>query len=71
MLQVRSIFRMIEAGQGFGGYLSVHEGYFMAFDALPLAIACGVFVAVWPERYLPSTRWDAQSAVPLNATVAK
>jgi hypothetical protein len=71
LLQVRSVFRMIEAGQGFRGYLSVHEVYFMAFDALPLAISCGVFVAVWPERHLPNTRWDALSAVPLNATVAK
>jgi hypothetical protein len=70
LLQVRSVFRMIEAGQGFGGYLSVHEGYFMAFDALPLAVACGVFVAIWPERYLPA-RWSAQSDMSLDGMVAK
>jgi hypothetical protein len=37
----------------------------MALDALPLAIACGAFVAVWPERYLP-VRWVVQSAVSLK-----
>jgi hypothetical protein len=50
---VRSIFRTIENAQGFHGYLSVHEAYFWALDALPLVISVGVFIPYWPEKFLP------------------
>jgi hypothetical protein len=65
--QVRSFFRLIECAQGSHGFLTLHENYFMALDALPLAIAVGIFVLFWPERYLPEPRWDTQSAIPLNS----
>jgi hypothetical protein len=64
--QVRSFFRLIECAQGSHGFLTLHENYYMALDALPLAIAVGVFVLFWPERYMPE-RWDSQSAIPLNS----
>jgi hypothetical protein len=65
-VQIRSIYRTVENSQGFHGYLSIHEGYFWALDALPMAITIGLFVLYWPELYLPLGP-GAHTAVSLQA----
>ncbi|KAJ7698926.1 RTA1 like protein-domain-containing protein [Mycena rosella] len=49
---VRSVFRIAEFSQGYSGYISVHEGYFYAFDALPLWTSMTLYCFVWPARIL-------------------
>jgi hypothetical protein len=39
--------------QGARGTLTTKEVWFWAYDALPLALSVGLFVFMWPERYLP------------------
>jgi hypothetical protein len=53
MLQIRCIFRFVEYTQGYDGYLASHEAFFYLLDALPLALAMLLFIAVWPPRFLP------------------
>lgn len=49
---VRSIFRTIELGEGYAGYLATHEVYFYTLDTLPLFIAISIFVPFWPGRFI-------------------
>lgn len=52
LAQVRSIFRTIELGEGYAGYLATHEVYFYTLDTLPLFIAISIFVPFWPGRFI-------------------
>ncbi|KAJ7218854.1 RTA1 like protein-domain-containing protein, partial [Mycena rebaudengoi] len=47
---MRSLFRIAEYAGGYDGYLSMHEAYFYALDALPLWVAMTLFCVVWPTR---------------------
>ncbi|KAJ7459806.1 RTA1 like protein-domain-containing protein [Mycena latifolia] len=49
---VRSVFRIAEFSQGYGGYIASHEGYFYLFDALPLWSVMSLYCIVWPVRVL-------------------
>ncbi|KAL0948425.1 hypothetical protein HGRIS_011004 [Hohenbuehelia grisea] len=51
---IRSVFRTVELSEGYGGHLSTTESYFYALDALPLIIAVGVYILVWPGKFIPS-----------------
>jgi hypothetical protein len=57
---VRCIYRVIELGQGNGGYLVTHEIYFYLLDSLPLLIGICTYIIYWPTRYLE------ESAKPTN-----
>lgn len=71
-VQIRSVFRTVENSQGFHGYLSVHEGYFWALDALPLAVAVGMLVPFWPPRILRSFTMGVQTnAVSMESVSSK
>ncbi|KAJ7736475.1 RTA1 like protein-domain-containing protein [Mycena metata] len=50
---IRSVFRIVEFAGGYTGFVSIHEGYFYVFDALPLWIAMTLYCFVWPSRFLP------------------
>ncbi|KAI0785862.1 RTA1-like protein [Abortiporus biennis] len=50
---VRSVYRTIEASQGFGGKFATTESLFYALDTLPLFIAIAIFTPFWPGRYIP------------------
>ncbi|KAJ7044062.1 RTA1 like protein-domain-containing protein [Mycena alexandri] len=50
----RSIFRITEFAGGYTGYVAMHEGFFYAFDALPLWLGMSIFCFVWPVRALPT-----------------
>ena len=49
---VRNVYRAIELGQGFDGYLSYHEAYFSVFDASLMVLAPAIFVLYWPANYV-------------------
>ncbi|KAJ7696931.1 RTA1 like protein-domain-containing protein [Mycena rosella] len=51
---VRSIYRLVQFIQGYGGYVSTHEVFFYCFDSLPLWMAMSLYCAVWPPRFLNS-----------------
>ncbi|KAF7340885.1 hypothetical protein MSAN_02118000 [Mycena sanguinolenta] len=50
---IRSIFRVAEFAGGFNGTISTHEGYFYAFDSLPLWISMTLYCIIWPTRAMP------------------
>ncbi|TFY79972.1 hypothetical protein EWM64_g4039 [Hericium alpestre] len=49
---IRSVFRIAEMSQGFGGAIARNEGLFYGFDTLPLFIAVVVWAVVWPGRFI-------------------
>ncbi|WVF70553.1 hypothetical protein IAT40_005344 [Kwoniella sp. CBS 6097] len=49
---IRSFFRTIELADGFTGYLTTHEIYYLLLDALPLFIGITTFVPFWPGKYI-------------------
>jgi len=51
-IMIRCVYRLIELGQGHGGYLLTHEIYFYTLDTLPLFIAISIYVPLWPAKYL-------------------
>jgi len=57
---VRCAYRLIEGGQGHGGYLLTHEVYFYVFDINPLAWAIGIYIFFWPSKYLKAESWPQQ-----------
>lgn len=56
---VRCAYRLVEGGEGNGGFLLTHEVYFYVFDIHPLAWAIGVYIFFWPSDYLKHD-WHAQ-----------
>jgi hypothetical protein len=53
---VRSVYRVVEMAQGYGGYLYSHEIFTFLLDALPLVIAIGVWALYWPGLLITSIR---------------
>ncbi|WVW82417.1 hypothetical protein I302_104427 [Kwoniella bestiolae CBS 10118] len=49
---IRSVLRTVELGEGFGGYLSTHEPYFLLLDTLPLWLGITSLMIFWPGRYI-------------------
>ncbi|PWN32224.1 RTA1-domain-containing protein [Meira miltonrushii] len=56
---VRSVYRIIEMAQGYGGYLYTHEIFTFTLDALPLVIAIGVWALYWPGLLIRKVREEA------------
>lgn len=52
MFLIRSVFRTIELSQGYSGYLTTHEVYYITLDALPLWLGIVVYAWFWPAKYL-------------------
>lgn len=50
--QIRSLYRVIELGQGFSGSIATNEVLFYGLDALPLYIAVYVYIPFWPGRFI-------------------
>lgn len=53
---VRSIFRCIQLGQGFHGYLSTHEGFFIGLDGAIMGLAIVVFNFIRLPKELTNPR---------------
>ncbi|KAF4311407.1 rta1 domain protein [Botryosphaeria dothidea] len=51
---LRSIFRIIEYAQGYGGYVFDHEAFLYVFDATPMALA--MLYMNWQYPHLSKTR---------------
>lgn len=52
MFLIRSVFRTVELSEGYSGYLSTHEVYYITLDALPLWLGIIVYAWFWPAKYL-------------------
>lgn len=52
---VRNIFRSVEMAQGYDGTLYTTEIYTMLLDAMPLLLAVGIWVVVWPSYFVDRT----------------
>ncbi|KAE9410615.1 RTA1-like protein [Gymnopus androsaceus JB14] len=50
---IRSVYRCVELGQGFQGFLATTERFFYGLDTLPLFIAIVVYLPFWPGRFIP------------------
>lgn len=48
MMIMRNIYRSVELAEGWRGYLITHERFVLGFDALPMAIAMGLYVIFSP-----------------------
>lgn len=59
---VRSVYRIVEMAQGYGGYLYTHEVFTFTLDALPLVIAIGVWALYWPGLLISKVRMEASEA---------
>lgn len=51
---VRSVFRVVEASEGYSGHLTTTESFFYALDTLPLILAVAIYTPFWPGRFIPS-----------------
>ncbi|KAK4049627.1 hypothetical protein OIO90_005386 [Microbotryomycetes sp. JL221] len=49
---IRCVFRAIEYGDGYDGYLATEEVFFYLLDALPLWLAMNLYCLFWPGRLL-------------------
>ncbi|KAG8885639.1 hypothetical protein FRB98_001732 [Tulasnella sp. 332] len=49
---VRSLFRVMENGEGFEGRLTTTESYFYCLDCLPLFLAIVGYLAFWPSNFI-------------------
>ncbi|CDR43753.1 CYFA0S12e03950g1_1 [Cyberlindnera fabianii] len=45
---IRCIYRCVELGEGWNGYLITHEIYFMLFDAMMMSLTCLIFIPFHP-----------------------
>ncbi|KAF2099714.1 RTA1-domain-containing protein [Rhizodiscina lignyota] len=52
LVLIRSIYRVIEFGQGIDGYTFTHEWPFYVFEALPMLPAITIFTIFHPAKYL-------------------
>ncbi|EIW72485.1 hypothetical protein TREMEDRAFT_41775 [Tremella mesenterica DSM 1558] len=50
--EIRSIYRTAELGQGFNGYITTHESFFLALDTLPLFLGISTYFFFWPGCYI-------------------
>jgi uncharacterized membrane protein YbhN (UPF0104 family) len=66
-LKIRSFFRVIELGEGWGGHLATTEIYFYTLDTLPLFIAISVYIPFWPGRFID----DKENTLPGDAEESK
>ena len=55
-LYIRNIYRVVQLAQGFTGYLSRHQPYFIALDGVMLIIAIGIFNLLDPAVLLRRNR---------------
>ncbi|KAG1783274.1 RTA-like protein [Suillus placidus] len=51
-LLIRSVYRVVEASQGFRGNLSTSETAFYLGDTIPICLAIVVYVPFWPGRFI-------------------
>mmetsp|Transcript_19147 Transcript_19147/g.57825 ORF Transcript_19147/g.57825 Transcript_19147/m.57825 type:complete len:338 (-) Transcript_19147:335-1348(-) len=71
LLYIRGIFRCIEFGQGWDGYLASHEVYFYVFDSLPIFLAFVTYAALHSSVWLPDApAHSARTAVSPAGDVA-
>ena len=53
LVELRTIFRLIETAQGVFGYLSSHEPFFGCLEYLPVILAVTILAVVHPGAYIP------------------
>lgn len=53
LIELRTIFRLVETAQGVFGYLSSHEVYFGCLEYLPIILAVSIWNVLHPGRLMP------------------
>ena len=73
LIEVRTIFRLVETAQGVFGYLSSHEAFFGSLEYLPVILAVTLRNIFHPGRLLrlPSKKHQARAAPALTPDKAK
>ncbi|KAG2108932.1 RTA1-domain-containing protein [Suillus discolor] len=60
-LLIRSVYRVVEASQGFRGNLSTSETAFYLGDTIPICLAIFVYVPFWPGRFIKNSSHPSSS----------
>ncbi|KAJ4089040.1 hypothetical protein NW761_007349 [Fusarium oxysporum] len=68
LILVRSIYRLIEYGQGYNGELRSKEAYFYTFDALLMLVVSVIFNIFHPLTYVNEAENRTDSQIPLAYT---
>ncbi|EXL76479.1 hypothetical protein FOPG_08753 [Fusarium oxysporum f. sp. conglutinans race 2 54008] len=68
LILVRSIYRLIEYGQGYNGELRSKEAYFYTFDALLMLVVSVIFNIFHPLTYVNEAENRTDSHIPLAYT---
>ena len=77
LIELRTIFRLIETAQGVFGYLSSHEAFFGCLEYLPVVLAVSTWNVLHPGFLAPKdraefiTRSPGDSTAPLSGSNAK
>jgi hypothetical protein len=50
LIMIRSIFRLVEYGEGMDGYLMSHEWTAYLFDAVPMIAVTGIYFFKFPAQ---------------------
>ncbi|KAL4884933.1 RTA1 like protein-domain-containing protein [Aspergillus karnatakaensis] len=73
LILIRSVFRLVEFIDGYGGYLMTHEVFLYVFDAVLMAIVMGIlnfwhpcYVILSGKGYQPRGDFESADAVPLR-----
>ncbi|KAF8328862.1 RTA1 like protein-domain-containing protein [Cantharellus anzutake] len=56
LICVRNAYRMVELALGWNGVLWRNEDFFLTLDAVPLILAIGIYMFVWPSILLDQTQ---------------
>ncbi|KAF8328858.1 RTA1 like protein-domain-containing protein [Cantharellus anzutake] len=56
LICVRNAYRMVELALGWNGVLWKNEVFFLTLDAVPLILAIGIYMFVWPSILLDQTQ---------------
>jgi len=70
LIMVRSVVRVVEFAQGFGGVIIEHEWYLYVFDALAMAAVMAVFVVWYPTQFTKNARRGVGSLEPFRSSTA-
>ncbi|KAG1821507.1 RTA1-domain-containing protein [Suillus variegatus] len=60
-LVIRSVYRVVEASQGFRGNLSTSETAFYLGDTIPICLAIFVYVPFWPGKFIKNSGHPSSS----------
>lgn len=61
-IETRSLYRSVELGQGWSGYLITHEPYFLVLDSLMMLLYIYTLAIIFPGKYIQDVKQDIEMA---------